>query len=171
MKKFILSLITCCVVMPSFAKDERIVYQFKMKDGSALLTNKPKQEIKKDSTSVKATKYVPAIETVHVPAKDVYKRGWCKIGTSLVPCYNYQNTVAAHSYKEKGSKAVQLTPQQTQDNIDKYNQEQQKIAQQKSKEETQPIEIQKNIPQSLEQPLIDNTQDHKYDNDMSSVPH
>jgi hypothetical protein len=65
---------------------------------------------------------------------------------------------------------VQLTPQQTQDNIDKYNQEQQKIAQQKSKEETQPIEKQ-NIYQSLEQPLIDNTQDHKYDNDMSSVPH
>jgi hypothetical protein len=108
MKKFILSLITCCVVMPSFAKDDRIVYQFKMKDGSALLTNKPKQEIKNDSTSVKATKYVPAIETIHVPAKDVYKRGWCKIGTSLVPCYNYQNTVAAHSYKEKEVKRCNL---------------------------------------------------------------
>jgi hypothetical protein len=166
MKKFILSLIACCVVMPCFAKDDRVVYQYKQGNG-VILTNRPLLS----STPVKATKYVPAVETINVPAKDVYKRGWCKIGTSLVPCYNYQNTVAAHSYKEQGSKAVQLTSKQIQENIDKYNQEQQEIVQQKLKEDAKPTEVQKNIPQNLEQPLVNNTQQYKYDNDMSSVPH
>ena len=131
MKELLLILGLSFISTFSFSKDI-VVYKYKdKKNSSVLLSNKPVINKQDDLALVKAEKIIPTTETVHVPARDVYKLGWCKINSSLVPCYNYQNTAPAYSYKEPSTKAIPLNEKQIQESIEQYKQEQQDIAEQK----------------------------------------
>lgn len=130
MKSILLGLATICITVSCFAD----VHKFKGSDGSALLTNR-KPEIRSGVNARTATtadlkpssesklddnvnyvyegtkKIVPTTETVKLGARDVYRRGWCKINNSIVPCYNYEKTLPATSFQIETSKSVAVTPE------------------------------------------------------------
>lgn len=129
MRKILLSIIVLGFISSCWAD----VHKFRGSDGSALLTNR-KPQIRKDVLPSVATekdlvlnvsspqsegveytyqgskKIIPTVETVRISARDVYKQGWCKINNSIVPCYNYEKTLPATSFKVKGSKAIEANP-------------------------------------------------------------
>ena len=117
------------------------VHKFRGSDGSALLTNRQPEirsgvepnkakinDLKPSSKSSSnndveysydgTKKFVPTTETVKVGARDVYRKGWCKINNSIVPCYNYEKTLPATSFQVESSKAVEVNPEKVlQDSI------------------------------------------------------
>jgi len=109
------------------------VHKFIGTDGSALLTNRKPQirtgvsptdatvrDLVPDFTSQKnerveytyqgTKKSVPTVETVHLGARSVYKQGWCKINNTIIPCYSYEKTLPATSFKVDSSKEIKVNP-------------------------------------------------------------
>ncbi|WP_448761339.1 hypothetical protein [Acinetobacter tandoii] len=129
MKKLLLSISLFFCVSVAYAD----VHKFTGSDGSALLTNR-KPQIRKDILPATATvkdlipnassskndgieytyqgsqKIVPTVETVHLGARDVYKQGWCKMNNMIVPCYGYERTLPATSFKVDSTKTIDINP-------------------------------------------------------------